>query len=74
VEDVGYDSIASPIRELRRLYRDAEAKAARLRLIVDVRTLLDGNPLDVAMCEALSVIAGFAGANTATIRTDSGLT
>lgn len=72
MEDAGHDSISSPIRELRRLYRDAEAKAARLRLIVDVRTLLDRNPLDVAMCEALSAIAGFAGANMATIRTDSG--
>ena len=65
------DGITSPIRELRRLYRDAEAKAARLRLIVDVRTTLDRDPLDAAMYAALSAIAGFAGATTATIRSEA---
>lgn len=66
------DGIISPIRELRRLYRDAEAKAARLRLIVDVRTKLDRDPLDASMCAALSTIAGFAGASTAMIRSETG--
>ncbi|TCU01297.1 histidine kinase, partial [Rhizobium sullae] len=72
VQDKDYEGIASPIRELRRLYRDAEAKAARLRLIVDVRKVLDRGPLDTAMYEALSAIAGFAGASTATIRSQTG--
>ncbi|MEF0943634.1 LysR substrate-binding domain-containing protein [Rhizobium sp. BR 362] len=66
------DAMASPIRELRRLYRDAEAKAARLRLIVDVRSMLDRAPWEATVGEVLSAIAAFAGANTASIRSQTG--
>lgn len=72
MEDADYDGMATPIHELRRLYRDAEAKAARLRLIVDVRTMLDRDPLDASIYEALSTIAGFAGASLAAIRSATG--
>ncbi|MDP9836980.1 signal transduction histidine kinase [Neorhizobium huautlense] len=65
------DGINSPIRELRRLYRDAEAKAARLRLIVDVRTMFDAGPVDASMHGALSAIAGFSGASMASIRAET---
>lgn len=61
------DGMTSPIRELRRLYRDAEAKAARLRLIVDIRTMLDCGPPEASMQGVLSAIAGFSGAATASI-------
>lgn len=68
------DVMASPILELRRLYRDAQAKSARLRLIVDVRIVLDREPFDTSITAALSVIAGFAGAGAVTMRSEQGQT
>ncbi|WEX90951.1 sensor histidine kinase [Sinorhizobium garamanticum] len=53
---------SSTVHELRRLYRDAESQAARLRFIVDVHGLLDGSPFTVAAQSVLSRIAAFAGA------------
>lgn len=53
----------SPIVELRRLYRDAEAKAARLRLIVEIRDRLDidsGTDGPEPVRQVLSLLAGFA--------------
>jgi signal transduction histidine kinase len=72
MEEANEGAMASPIRELRRLYRDAEAKAARLRLIVDVRSMLDRSPWETSVHEALSAIAGFAGANMASIHLQTG--
>lgn len=62
----------SPIRELRWLYRDAEAKAARLRLVVHVRSILDRAPWEAAVAEVLSAILTFSGAKNATIRSATG--
>lgn len=72
MEEANEGAMASPIRELRRLYRDAEAKAARLRLIVDVRSMLDRSPWETSVHEVLSAIAGFAGANRASIHSQTG--
>lgn len=72
MEDANDDAIATPIRELRRLYRDAEEKAARLRLIVDVRSTLDRSPSETSVHEALTAIVVFAGAATASLRSQSG--
>jgi signal transduction histidine kinase len=56
-----------PVSELRRLYRETEAKAARLRLIVDIRSCLDRFALAEALPRALETLRGFTGASGVTL-------
>lgn len=53
------------VNELRALYRAAEARSARLRIIVDARSLLDNNSLASAGQEILRRILSFVGAQSA---------
>ncbi len=53
---------ASTVRELRSLYRAAEARAARLRFIVEIRALLDAAAFEDMAPEVLPRLAAFAGA------------
>ncbi|WP_240539692.1 sensor histidine kinase [Rhizobium sp. CCGE 510] len=50
---------------MRALYRAAEARAARLRFIIEVRNLLDAQTFETAAPEVLSRLADFAGASQA---------
>ena len=59
----GIDTTQSAtVRELRTLYRAAEARAARLRFIIEARDLLDGETFETAAREILARIIVFAGA------------
>ncbi|RXT29960.1 two-component sensor histidine kinase [Rhizobium leguminosarum] len=53
------------VTELRALYRAAEARAARLRFIIEARNLLDARTFEAAALEVLSRLADFAGASFA---------
>lgn len=53
------------VAELRALYRAAEARAARLRFIIEVQNLLDAAAFETAAQEVLSRLADFAGASYA---------
>jgi signal transduction histidine kinase len=53
------------VNELRALYRAAEARSARLRIIVDARSLLDVNSLAIAGQEIIRRILSFVGAQSA---------
>ncbi|TAU80919.1 sensor histidine kinase [Rhizobium leguminosarum] len=53
---------APNVTELRALYRAAEARAARLRFIIEARNLLDTQAFETAALEVLSRLADFAGA------------
>jgi signal transduction histidine kinase len=53
---------APNVTELRALYRAAEARAARLRFIIEARNLLDTQAFETAAQEVLSRLADFAGA------------
>ncbi|AIC30566.1 sensor histidine kinase protein (plasmid) [Rhizobium etli bv. mimosae str. IE4771] len=55
------------VAEMRALYRAAEARAARLRFIIETRTLLDAQAFETAAPEVLSRLADFAGATLATL-------
>ncbi|EJT02523.1 two-component sensor histidine kinase (plasmid) [Rhizobium sp. CCGE 510] len=60
------DTAHSPdVAEMRALYRAAEARAARLRFIIEVRNLLDAQTFETAAPEVLSRLADFAGASQA---------
>ncbi|OWV81289.1 histidine kinase [Rhizobium sp. N122] len=60
------DTAHSPdVAEMRALYRAAEARAARLRFIIEVRNLLDAQTFETAAPEVLSRLADFAGASLA---------
>ena len=61
------ENLESPVRELRRLYRESEAKAARLRLIVEARTILDTADFDAAARQVLALVCSFCGASSARI-------
>lgn len=54
--------LSSPITELRGLYREAEAKATRFRLLVETRSALDAQPLENALGRALALIHDFTNA------------
>ncbi|WP_245433227.1 sensor histidine kinase [Rhizobium sp. L43] len=57
------DTAHSPdVAEMRALYRAAEARAARLRFIIEVRNLLDAQAFETVAPEVLSRLADFAGA------------
>lgn len=62
---------SSTVNELRRLYRDAESRAARLRFIVDVHDLLDGSPFSEVVQSVLSRIAAFAGAQSVALSVEA---
>jgi signal transduction histidine kinase len=53
---------ASTVVELRRLYRDAEARAARLRFIVDVHAGLEHGRFEDVAGTVLAQVSAFAGA------------
>ncbi|MBY5791560.1 sensor histidine kinase [Rhizobium leguminosarum bv. viciae] len=53
------------VTELKALYRAAEARAARLRFIIEARNLLDAQTFEGAAQEVLSRLADFAGASFA---------
>ncbi|MGR9473349.1 sensor histidine kinase [Rhizobium leguminosarum] len=53
------------VAELRALYRAAEARAARLRFIIEVQNLLDAAAFETAALDVLSRLADFAGASLA---------
>ncbi|MGO8095212.1 sensor histidine kinase [Rhizobium leguminosarum] len=53
------------VTELKALYRAAEARAARLRFIIEARNLLDVRTFEAAAQEVLSRLADFAGASFA---------
>ncbi|PDT14822.1 two-component sensor histidine kinase [Rhizobium sp. J15] len=55
------------VAEMRALYRAAEARAARLRFIIETRSLLDAGAFATAAPEVLSRLADFAGATLATL-------
>ncbi|PDT10954.1 sensor histidine kinase [Rhizobium sp. M1] len=55
------------VAEMRALYRAAEARAARLRFIIEARSLLDAQAFETAAPEVLSRLADFAGATLATL-------
>lgn len=55
------------VAEMRALYRAAEARAARLRFIIETRSLLDAQAFETAAPEVLSRLADFAGATLATL-------
>jgi signal transduction histidine kinase len=55
------------VQELRLLYRAAEARAARLRFIIEVRDLLDAEVFETAAKEILSRIVVFAVASRAVL-------
>ncbi|MGK9230126.1 sensor histidine kinase [Inquilinus limosus] len=55
---------ASSVIELRRLYRDAEARAARLRFIVDVHDGLNSRRFEDGIEAVLAQIVAFAGAGS----------
>lgn len=61
------ENLESPVRELRRLYRESEAKAARLRLIVEARTILDSADFEFAARQVLALACAFSGASSARI-------
>ncbi|MQB41456.1 sensor histidine kinase [Rhizobium sp. ICMP 5592] len=61
------ENLESPVRELRRLYREAEAKAARLRLIVEARNILDTMDFEIAARQVLALVCSFCGASAARI-------
>ncbi|ATU95495.1 histidine kinase [Phyllobacterium zundukense] len=61
------ENVETPVRELRRLYRESEAKAARLRLIVETRGILDANDFDFAARQVLAHVCSFCGASFARI-------
>ncbi|EJZ19929.1 two-component sensor histidine kinase, partial [Rhizobium sp. Pop5] len=62
------DTAHSPdVAEMRALYRAAEARAARLRFIIEVRNLLDAQTFETSAPEVLSRLADFAGASLATL-------
>ncbi|OCJ01718.1 histidine kinase [Agrobacterium sp. 13-626] len=61
------ENLESPVRELRRLYRESEAKAARLRLIVEARTILDTMDFEIAARQVLALVCSFCGASAARI-------
>ncbi|MGQ4814370.1 sensor histidine kinase [Agrobacterium vitis] len=60
--------LASPIQELRKLYREAEARASRLRLIVETRASLDQHPLPRAITDITGLIGSFCGSVTIRLR------
>ncbi|WP_429932581.1 sensor histidine kinase [Agrobacterium vitis] len=62
------EHLASPIQELRKLYREAEARASRLRLIVETRASLDQYPLSQAITEITGLIRSFCGGATIRLR------
>ncbi|WP_026870095.1 sensor histidine kinase [Inquilinus limosus] len=62
---------ASSVIELRRLYRDAEARAARLRFIVDVHAGLEPGRFEEAAGAVLARIAAFAGAGSAVLEIEA---
>lgn len=62
---------SSTVNELRRLYRNAESRAARLRFIVDVHGLLDGSPFTEVVQSVLSRIAAFAGAQSVALSVEA---
>ncbi|WP_245433350.1 sensor histidine kinase [Rhizobium anhuiense] len=53
------------VAELRALYRAAEARAARLRFIIEVQNLLDAAAFETAARDVLSRLADFAGGSLA---------
>lgn len=60
------DTAHSPdVAEMRALYRAAEARAARLRFIIEARNLLDAQAFEAAAPEVLSRLSDFAGASGA---------
>ncbi|MDF0699287.1 sensor histidine kinase [Rhizobium sp. MC63] len=60
------DSAHAPdVAEMRALYRAAEARAARLRFIIEARNLLDARAFEAAAPEVLSRLSDFAGASRA---------
>ncbi|ARM92038.1 sensor histidine kinase protein (plasmid) [Rhizobium sp. CIAT894] len=60
------DTAHSPdVAEMRALYRAAEARAARLRFIIEARNLLDAQVFETAAPEVLSRLSDFAGASWA---------
>lgn len=60
------DTAHSPdVAEMRALYRAAEARAARLRFIIEARNLLDAQAFETAAPEVLSRLSDFAGASRA---------
>lgn len=61
------ENLESPVRELRRLYRESEAKAARLRLIVEARNILDTMGFEIAARQVLALVCSFCGASAARI-------
>lgn len=61
------ENLESPVRELRRLYRESEAKAARLRLIVEARNILDAMDFEIAARQVLALVCSFCGASAARI-------
>ncbi|MVA23009.1 sensor histidine kinase [Agrobacterium vitis] len=62
------EHLASPIQELRKLYREAEARASRLRLIVETRASLDQYPLSQAITDITGLIGSFCGGATIHLR------
>ncbi|MCM2438978.1 sensor histidine kinase [Agrobacterium vitis] len=62
------EHLASPIQELRKLYREAEARASRLRLIVETRASLDRYPHARAITEITGLIGSFCGGSTIHLR------
>ncbi|MUZ62826.1 sensor histidine kinase [Agrobacterium vitis] len=63
------EHLASPIQELRTLYREAEARASRLRLIVETRASLDQYPLPRAITDITGLIGSFCGGAAIHLRT-----
>ncbi|WP_338811446.1 sensor histidine kinase (plasmid) [Agrobacterium leguminum] len=53
------------VAEMRALYRAAEARAARLRFIIEARNLLDAQVFETSAPEVLSRLSDFAGASWA---------
>ncbi|MGK9168684.1 sensor histidine kinase [Inquilinus limosus] len=62
---------ASSVVELRRLYRDAEARAARLRFIVDIHAGLEHGRFEEVAGTVLARIAAFAGAGSGVLEIEA---
>lgn len=58
---------ASTVDELRRLYREAEARAARLRFIVEVHDGLERGRFEEAAAAVLAQVSAFSGAGSAVL-------
>ncbi|MFE0752901.1 sensor histidine kinase [Inquilinus sp. NPDC058860] len=62
---------ASTVDELRRLYRDAEARAARLRFIVEIHAGLERGRLEDVAGTVMAQVSAFAGAGSAVLEIEA---